>query len=173
MYRRSIDASLEVKRLLNPAHRVDAFRTARDWSYQCQRFSGPGFLLTGDAAGFVDPLFSSGLFLALNGASLAAKTMTRVLAEPHREKEFLSIYDTVYKRFLGVVLSFTHYFYDASRNRMAYWARAQALVDPRQAMTARRDFIFLISGLSGVHNIMDLEPQRALAELERSTPPAR
>lgn len=168
MFRRSIDASLEVKRLLNPAHRVDAFRTARDWSYQCQRFSGPGFLLTGDAAGFVDPLFSSGLFLALNGASLAAKTMMRVLAEPQRETELLSIYDTVYKRFLGIVLSFTHYFYDASRDRTAYWARAQALIDPRQAMTDRRDFIFLISGLSGVHNIMDLEPEHALAELERS-----
>ena len=35
-------------------------RVVRDWSYSSERTAGPGYVLTGDSACFVDPLFSSG-----------------------------------------------------------------------------------------------------------------
>ena len=44
----------------------------RDWSYMAKRFSGPNYVLVGDAACFIDPLFSSGVHLALSSAVLAA-----------------------------------------------------------------------------------------------------
>ena len=158
--------SVETKRLLASARRVSGFRTARDWSYESKRFYGPGFLLVGDAAGFVDPLFSTGVFLAMNGASLAARAIDSTFQEPEREMEWWVRYDEVYKKFLHVVFSFVHYFYDASKDKEIYWARAQELIDPIRQMTARQDFINLISGLAGIRSVMSLDPQYAPARSE-------
>jgi hypothetical protein len=60
-----------------------------------------------------------------------------------------------------------HFFYEASREIEVYWGHAQTLVDPQKQMTSRQDFMYLISGLCGVHTVLDLEPRDALAELER------
>ena len=43
-----------------------------DFSYRCERMQGPGWLAVGDAGGFIDPLFSTGVHLAVQGAFLAA-----------------------------------------------------------------------------------------------------
>lgn len=56
---------------------VDATRTmevraARDVSYRAEHDGGPGWLLVGDALGFIDPIYSTGLLLTLNSAELAA-----------------------------------------------------------------------------------------------------
>jgi len=158
--------SVETKRLLASARRVSGFRTARDWSYESKRFYGPGFLMTGDAAGFVDPLFSTGVFLAMNGASLAAKAIDSAFQEPEREMEWLVCYEEAYKEFLHVVFSFVHYFYDASKDKEMYWTRAQELIDPIRQMKARQDFINLISGLAGIRSVMNLDPQHVLTKSE-------
>lgn len=153
----TIASSIQTKQLLASARRVSNYRTARDWSYKSKSFYGPGFLLAGDAAGFVDPLFSTGVFLALRGGSLASAVVDRLLKEPERESEFLVQYERSYRDFFDVVISFVHYFYDASKTKEAYWERAQELVDPIQQMTARQDFVRLISGQAGIVDVMRLD----------------
>lgn len=153
----TIAGSQESKKLLASARRVSNYHTARDWSYKCKSFYGPGFLITGDAAGFVDPLFSTGVFLALKGASLAAETIDWVLKEPSKESQLLQNYQQSYRDFFDVVVSFVHFFYDASKDKEAYWERAQQLIDPIQQMTSRRDFVRLISGQGGIGNVMRLD----------------
>ena len=167
-YLQMIEQSLETRRLLEGARRVSNFRTARDWSYKSKSFYGQGFLLVGDAAGFVDPLFSTGVFLAMSGGSLAARLLDAILREPQREQELLARYDEVYKNFLGVVVSFVHYFYDASKEKEKYWEHARKLVDPLEEMSARQDFIYLISGLHGIRSVMSLNRQPGFVELEQS-----
>jgi clorobiocin biosynthesis protein Clo-hal len=152
-----IATSRETKRLLASAQRVSNYRTARDWSYKSKAFYGPGFLLTGDAAGFVDPLFSTGVFLALRGGSLASSTVDRLLREPEKEAELLMRYEKSYRDFFDVVISFVHFFYDASKEKELYWERAQELIDPIQQMTVRQDFIRLISGQAGIVDVMRLD----------------
>ena len=66
--------------LLRPARRLSPVRVTSDWSYQCRRVSGDGFLMAGDTAGFVDPIFSSGVYLAMSSGELAARSVTRALA---------------------------------------------------------------------------------------------
>jgi clorobiocin biosynthesis protein Clo-hal len=163
----TIADSVETRRLLASARRVSKFHTTRDWSYTCTRIAGPGYLMVGDAAGFVDPLFSTGVFLAMNGASLAAKTVDQMLRQPEREEELGQRYHRAYSAFLDTVFSIVHFFYEASREIEVYWGHAQTLVDPQKQMTSRQDFMYLISGLCGVHTVLDLEPRDALAELER------
>jgi halogenation protein CepH len=160
---RRIESSTETKRLLAPARRVSGFHTTRDWSYKCSRFHGPGFTLVGDAAGFVDPLFSTGVFLAMNGARLAVQAIDDLLRSPGREAEYQAGYERSYREFLDTVLSFVKYFYDASRSKESYWAQAQTLVDPIGQMTARQDFVHLISGLAGIRPVM--RPNAEITEL--------
>ncbi|GCE49773.1 clorobiocin biosynthesis protein Clo-hal [Thermosporothrix hazakensis] len=156
-FEETLENSVETKKLLVAAQRVSNYRTARDWSYKSQRFYGPGFLLTGDAAGFVDPLFSTGVFLALRGGSLASAAIDRLLKTPEREAEVLKRYEESYRDFFDVVISFVHYFYDASKEKEAYWHRAQELIDPIEQMTSRQDFIRLISGQAGIVDVMRLD----------------
>ncbi|MGZ3453029.1 MAG: NAD(P)/FAD-dependent oxidoreductase [Polyangiales bacterium] len=56
--------------------------TIRDWSYHVSRVCGPDYFLVGDAAAFVDPILSSGMLLAANGASLAANALHTLWNDP-------------------------------------------------------------------------------------------
>lgn len=51
---------------------ADKFRVAREFSYSTDRPAGDGWLLVGDAWGFIDPIYSSGVFFALKSGEMAA-----------------------------------------------------------------------------------------------------
>lgn len=54
------------------AERITQVYARKDFSYAMRRMVGPNFALVGDAAGFIDPIFSTGVFLAMKGADVAA-----------------------------------------------------------------------------------------------------
>ncbi|HEX6731479.1 MAG TPA: NAD(P)/FAD-dependent oxidoreductase [Pyrinomonadaceae bacterium] len=62
------------KRVEN-ATRVDKIYSIIDYSYRSTNFAGDGFVLIGDAYGFLDPIYSSGVLLALKMAELAADSI--------------------------------------------------------------------------------------------------
>ncbi len=61
-----------VARRMAGAERVAQIYTTADFSYRSKRFAGDGWILIGDAFGFLDPLYSSGVMLALKSAEYAA-----------------------------------------------------------------------------------------------------
>ena len=60
-----------------------------NYAYECTRMHGPGWLMLGDAYSFVDPMFSSGVFLAMNSAEVGADVVDAALREPAREPALL------------------------------------------------------------------------------------
>jgi flavin-dependent dehydrogenase len=60
-----------------------------NYSYDASRMGGPGWVLVGDAFAFLDPVFSSGVYLAMDGAERAAKLVDAALREPQRERALL------------------------------------------------------------------------------------
>jgi len=56
-----------------------------NYAYECNEMAGPGWVLVGDAYAFVDPMFSSGVFLAMHGAEKVAHMVDAALREPVRE----------------------------------------------------------------------------------------
>ncbi|MEP6268161.1 MAG: tryptophan 7-halogenase [Paracoccaceae bacterium] len=150
---------------LKNATQVTSFRSHKDWSYSCSQLQGEGYYLVGDAAGFVDPLFSTGVFLAMNSASLAAKQILASFDAPEKEAEHAANYEASYRQFLDVVTSFVKFFYDTKKQKENYFDHAQTLVDPMDVMTARQDFVYLITGLGGLHQSMGLSPKDAMAKL--------
>lgn len=57
---------------IKDAARCDIFRAQKEYTYRAQKVAGDGWCLVGDAFGFLDPLYSSGVLLALTSASMAA-----------------------------------------------------------------------------------------------------
>lgn len=66
-------------RLAN-ATRCDIFRAQKEYSYRAKRVAGDGWCLVGDAFGFLDPLYSSGVLLALTSGMMAADVIADGLA---------------------------------------------------------------------------------------------
>jgi flavin-dependent dehydrogenase len=64
--------------------RPDSVASIRDYSHQSSAIAGPGWFLAGDASGFVDPIFSVGVVLAMYGAAAAAWATDRVLLHPEQ-----------------------------------------------------------------------------------------
>jgi len=58
-----------------------------DFSYRCDPYAGPGYFLVGDAATFVDPIFSTGVCLGMMGGRLAGESVAAIIqrrANPHQ-----------------------------------------------------------------------------------------
>ncbi|HVT31353.1 MAG TPA: NAD(P)/FAD-dependent oxidoreductase [Rhodanobacteraceae bacterium] len=72
------------KRMTN-AERVSEVRVTGNYSYSCERMAGPGWVMAGDAFAFVDPVFSSGVYLAMHSGRNAAALVDAALKEPARE----------------------------------------------------------------------------------------
>ncbi|MEK6300788.1 MAG: NAD(P)/FAD-dependent oxidoreductase [Acidobacteriota bacterium] len=60
------------RKRVSGAERVDKIYSIVDYSYRSKQCAGDGFILIGDAYGFLDPIYSSGVLLALKMAELAA-----------------------------------------------------------------------------------------------------
>src|SRR5260221_6804646 len=68
---RIFEASAPMRAIMSGARQVFPARAVADFSYRVPRASGNGWLAVGDAGGFIDPLFSTGLQLAVKSAHLA------------------------------------------------------------------------------------------------------
>jgi flavin-dependent dehydrogenase len=79
-YEEEVDRCPAVKQRLAEAERTTGYFATRDYSYRGTQISGDGWVLVGDAFGFLDPLYSSGVLLALKSGELAADAIADGLA---------------------------------------------------------------------------------------------
>jgi flavin-dependent dehydrogenase len=68
------------------AQRCADVHATGNYAYESTALAGPGWVMVGDAYAFVDPMFSSGVFLAMHGAERTAAMVDAVLDAPAREK---------------------------------------------------------------------------------------
>jgi flavin-dependent dehydrogenase len=78
-----------------------------DFSYRCEPFAGPGYFLVGDAGAFVDPIFSTGVCMAMMSAVQAANGAAEIIAHPHRavavRREYIRFVDRSSGTFFDLV----------------------------------------------------------------------
>ena len=101
---------LMVERMKN-ATRVSPVYSAGDFSYRNTRLDGDRWLLAGDAAGFIDPVFSSGVFLAIMSAEKAADTLEEVLRDESKRKRLFSKYSRTVNQIMDIYLTFVNAWY--------------------------------------------------------------
>jgi len=79
IYFEEVERCPGLKPRLNGATRCDEFRAQKEYSYRSSKVAGDGWVMVGDAFGFLDPLYSSGVLLALTSAGMAADTVDEAL----------------------------------------------------------------------------------------------
>jgi flavin-dependent dehydrogenase len=82
---------------LQDATQVGKFHVAKEFSYTCSRRAGEGWVLVGDAGGFIDPIYSSGVFLALKSGVMAAEAVTEGLANNDVSEKQLGRWETEFE----------------------------------------------------------------------------
>ncbi len=80
LYFEEVERCPGLKPRLENATRCDGFRAQKEYSYRAKQAAGDGWVLVGDAFGFLDPLYSSGVLLALTSAGMAADAIGDALA---------------------------------------------------------------------------------------------
>src|SRR6266436_4700080 len=96
---------------MSRAERVSPVYSAGDYSYRNTKFFGYRWLLAGDAAGFIDPVFSSGVFLAVMSGEKAADALNEVLRnEAHRRRVFKN-YSRYVNRIMDIYLTIVNSWY--------------------------------------------------------------
>jgi flavin-dependent dehydrogenase len=74
-----VERTPAVKKRIEGSTRATGFFATKDYSYRTTKASGDGWVLVGDAWGFLDPLYSSGVLLALKSGQLAADAIVEGL----------------------------------------------------------------------------------------------
>ena len=95
LFERRLAELPEAKRTLTCGNRVTPIRGMGPLARRVRRVSGPGYLLVGDAAGFLDPFTGEGIFRALHGAELAADA---IVAAVNRDLTAPFAYDEARRR---------------------------------------------------------------------------
>ncbi len=85
-------------------------RVTGNYSYTCSRMHGPGWIMAGDAWAFVDPVFSSGVYLAMHSGTRAAAVVDAALREPQREAALQRAFEKRIRRGVRVFSWFIYRF---------------------------------------------------------------
>jgi flavin-dependent dehydrogenase len=80
-YEEEVDRCAAVKDRVSKATRATGYFATKDYSYRSKQVAGDGWVLIGDAFGFLDPLYSSGVLLALRSGEFAADAIVAGLAK--------------------------------------------------------------------------------------------
>ncbi len=108
------EASPPMRRLMAGATPLFPVRATADYSYRVGEIIGDGWLSIGDASGFVDPLFSTGVHLALRGAFVAAPLVDRALADGDVSRARFALYERSQRRAVEIFVGAVQAFYQKS-----------------------------------------------------------
>jgi flavin-dependent dehydrogenase len=132
--------------MLQPARLVAGPRVVRDWSYSGTEIAGNGYVLLGDAACFVDPLFSSGVHLALMSGVLAAAYVTTALKRPDLAPATARVYQELYYKEYRHFRELVRLFYSSNRSSDSYFWEARRISGSDDSLSPRHSFIQTVAG---------------------------
>ncbi len=113
LFQRYVDASPLLGNLLKNAEAISGLRIEADFSYLNLNRCGSRFVSCGDAAGFLDPVFSSGFFFAVKTAEMAADRIHLAFregaeADPALHDEDNRVYDIGFETMYALIYRFYH-----------------------------------------------------------------
>lgn len=120
------------------AVRTEVLWTTGNFSYRVSESHSPGVIRVGDAFGFIDPIFSSGVHLALESARDAANAVAEIWKKPSRRAKVLANYDRRIRRRVSYISWFIYNIHDPAFREM--------LLNPKDILGVERAVISLLAG---------------------------
>jgi flavin-dependent dehydrogenase len=106
---------------------IEKFRVVRDYSYRSKRYYGDHWVIVGDSAGFIDPIFSTGLQVAFNSAYALIDPLDELLRQEPANLARLERYDHALDRYYRINSMLVYAFYqcklDYSKFNLFYMLR--------------------------------------------------
>jgi FADH2 O2-dependent halogenase len=106
-----ISTNPDLAEAMRNARRINEFKTEGDYSYSLSKFVGNGFLCIGDAARFVDPIFSSGVSVALYGAKYSSERIVQAFETGIFSEDTFMPFETRVRGGVGVWYEFIRLYY--------------------------------------------------------------
>ena len=111
--------SAKMREYLASARRVTGVSAASDYSFTSKRYAGDGWALVGDAATFLDPVFSTGVFLGMSAGIRAAKVVDVAFTKKGRvDEDDFAEYAKTTCRMVTRFRPFVYGYYDPVFTRM-------------------------------------------------------
>jgi flavin-dependent dehydrogenase len=110
-FERALQEQPLLRERIGNGRRISEVYSAADYSFRNEKLAGDRWLLAGDAAGFIDPVFSSGVFLAVFSGEKAADTVQEALKHPKRRCRLFTRYERAVNRAMDVYLRFVDSWY--------------------------------------------------------------
>ena len=133
---------------LEHSQTVGPCTATRDWSYQANRFTGPRHCLIGDAACFIDPLFSTGVHLAIYSAVIGAALVSTTLNTPSLATLAAEAFEREYRQHYGHFRELARLFYGSNHSVDSYFWKARQITGEDQ-YSPRAAFVRAVSGQTG------------------------
>ncbi len=109
---REVENCAAVKRRIEGSECVDIYRLQKEFTYRSSRLAGDGWVLVGDAFGFLDPIYSSGLQLAFSSGTFAADCVTDGLAKDDLSAKQLGSWGPEFVKGMDRLKKFVCIYYD-------------------------------------------------------------
>ena len=132
--------------MLKDATLTAGVRVVKDWSYTSSHVVGDGWILVGDAACFVDPLFSSGVHLAMMSAVMAAAYVYSAMNDPSMSAPAGEVYQQLYRKEYTHFRELARLFYASNRTAESYFWEARRLLGAFEDEGSRESFIRAVAG---------------------------
>jgi flavin-dependent dehydrogenase len=123
---------------LSEASLMSEVEATGNYSYECRRTHGKHYFLIGDAFTFIDPVFSSGVMLAMNGGKAAADAIHVCHTEPARAGRALREFDRIMRH---GPKQFSWFIY-----RVTNPAMRELFLGPRNALRMEEALLSLLAG---------------------------
>ena len=147
-FQANLSYAKESRRMLQSAKLLRPPKIVKDWSYTSTQMAGLSWVLAGDAACFIDPLFSSGVHMALMSGVLASAYAVTALSDPDMEIATAKVYEEMIRREYSLFRELAQLFYQTNRSIDSYFWEARKILDQNGTSTGREAFIKAVSGQS-------------------------
>lgn len=101
-----------IQRRLRDSTQQGRYHVAKEFSYRTTRQAGDGWVLVGDAGGFIDPIYSSGVFLACTSGAWAAEAIVEGLAKGDLSERQLGRWTRRYESGVELIRKLVRAFYN-------------------------------------------------------------
>ncbi len=112
IFLRELGENAWVREHLAPGERTEPFRVTGEFSYRSRYCAADGLVLAGDAFGFLDPVFSSGLFFALRSGELAGQAVDEALTAGDVSASRFTVYSEEMRSGIEAMRRLVYAFYD-------------------------------------------------------------
>ncbi len=128
----------ELSRRIEHAEIIGNLHATGNYTYACTRMAGKRWVMAGDSYAFVDPIFSSGVYLAMHGAEIAAGVVDGALRNPGRERALQRDYQRQFVRGLRIMSWFIYRFTSPAMRKL--------FANPRNNWQLEQAMISMLSG---------------------------